>query len=202
MAKTLFISFEGIEGAGKTTQIQLLSSYFTNNNIAHIVTREPGGLKISEEIRKIILNNKINSITELLLFEAARYEHTKEIIEPNLNNNISVICDRFYDSSYAYQGFGRGLDLDIINFLNTIASNKIEPDFTFFLDLDPNQIEARLKKRAKTKDRIENEKIEFFKKVRAGFLDLASKHNRFKIIDASLNIETIHNKIIEIIKGR
>lgn len=201
MKKPLFITFEGVEGAGKSTQIELLSKHFTSLNIPHITSREPGGLKTSEQIRNIILHENIEPVTELLLLEAARHEHVKKIILPALNSGKAVICDRFYDSSNAYQAYGRGLNVDVVDYLNKLASTGLTPDLTFILNLEPSDIKTRLDARNKSLDRFENEKIDFYIKVQKGFLDLAKQHKRMHVIEAKNSIENIFNEILKILRG-
>jgi len=194
----MFITFEGIDGAGKTTQINLLKEYFENNGKSVLSLREPGGLKFSEQIRNILLDNKteINNTTELLLFQAARSELTEKVIIPAINENKIVICDRFFDSTTAYQGFGRGIDLDHIFFLNKISTKNLIPDFTFYLKIP---IEASLNRNQnKAKDRMESNSLEFIKKVKFGFDSLAQMYpNRIKVINADDTIENIHNNILK-----
>lgn len=201
MKKPLFITFEGVEGAGKSTQIELLSKHFTSLNIPHITSREPGGLKTSEQIRSIILHENIEPVTELLLFEAARHEHVKKVILPALNSGKAVICDRFYDSSTTYQAYGRGLDIEVIHYLNKLASTGLTPDLTFILNLEASSIKARLEARNKTLDRLENEIIDFFIKVQLGFLALAKQHKRMHVIEANNSIENIFDEILKILRG-
>lgn len=201
MIKPMFISFEGVEGAGKSTQITLLSEYFNTNGIKHIVTREPGGLKSAELIRNIILHHDIEGITELLLFESSRHEHVKKIIMPALSNGKTVICDRFFDSTTAYQAFGRKINIDTINYLNNLASDGLTPDLTILLDLDVKNIEERLSIRNKAKDRLESENLDFFIKVRNGYLEIAKTLDRFFVVDASLGINEIHKKIVSKLRG-
>ncbi|ROL56562.1 dTMP kinase [Bacteroidetes/Chlorobi group bacterium Naka2016] len=199
----MFISFEGIDFSGKTTQVQLLAKYLINKGFRVITLREPGGTEISEKIRQILLEpkNELTSITELFLFEAARSDVVRKVIKPNLEQGNVVICDRFWDSTIAYQGYGRQIPIDFIEKCNFFASDGLEPDITFLLDID---IEI-LKQRAKTNifDRIESEGIEFLKRVANGFRVLAKQYNeRILVIDGSNTIEDIHKKVVEIIENR
>jgi len=196
----MFITFEGIDGAGKTTQINLLKTYLENKNKEVLSIREPGGLSFSEKIREILLDTKteINSTTELFLFEAARSELTDKIILPALNENKIVICDRFYDSTSAYQGFGRGINLDDINYLNTVATQKLVPDLTFYLDIPISQSLNR--NINKVKDRMESNTLNFITNVKKGFDKLSELYpDRIKRIKADDSIDQVHQNIIKYI---
>ncbi|HYA14568.1 MAG TPA: dTMP kinase [Syntrophales bacterium] len=201
-----FISFEGIEGCGKTTQIKLAGEYLKQNNIPFIITEEPGGTPIGRRIREILLNKgageEICKETEILLFSAARAQHVKDVIIPSLKKGTVVLCDRFYDATIAYQGFGRGLDINLIRFLNDFSSSNIKPDLTFLFDLP---VEVGLKravnrisrmKEGLAEDRFEREDLEFHIRVREGYLFLARQDDkRFRIIDSARDIETIHREV-------
>ena len=201
-----FITFEGIEGCGKTTQIKLAGEYLKQRSIPCIITEEPGGTPIGTRIREILLNKgawgEINSEAELLLFSAARSQHVRDVIIPALKEGTVVLCDRYYDATIAYQGFGRGLDTDFIKILNDFSSAHLKPDLTLLFDLP---VEIGLKramdrisriKEGKAEDRFENEKLEFHRKVREGYLILArDDHKRFRIIDSTRNIESIHRDV-------
>jgi len=205
-----FITFEGTEGAGKTTQVRLLCEYLKDNGYKFIVSREPGGTKIGEAIRNILAdpeNKNMNALTEFLLFSASRSQHIKELIEPHLKKGYIVISDRFADASFAYQGYGRGLDLDTIDKITKKATYNIKPDLTIYLDLDPKKGFTRVKKRniatSSKLDRIEQEKAKFFSLVRKGYLKLQKlEPKRFKVIDASGTIEEVHEEIIKLINIR
>jgi len=200
MKTPIFIVLEGIEGVGKTTQIHLLEAYFKAQKTEYITTREPGGLEVSEAIRKIILNKEMSPITELLLYEAARSEHMDKIIKPALKNGKTVICDRFALASVAYQGYGRGLDLDLINTLNTIATQNIEPDITIILDIEVADGFKRVNARGNEQDRIEKSGNEFFSRVRNGYLETAKKYpDKIKVVSAYSSIEDIHKQIISLL---
>lgn len=194
----MFITFEGIDGAGKTTQINLLKSYLESKNKEVLSIREPGGLSFSEKIRAILLDTKteINSTTELFLFEAARSELTEKVILPALKENKIVICDRFFDSTSAYQGFGRGLNLDDINYLNKVATQKLIPDLTFYLDIP---IEKSLNRNIdKVKDRMETNTLDFITNVKLGFDTLSVNYpSRIKRIKADESIDQVHQNIIK-----
>lgn len=162
----MLITFEGNEGCGKSTLIRLLSKKLSQAGIKHVQTREPGGVPVAESIRSILLNEEMNSLTELLLYEAARAEHFSKIIAPALKKKVVVLCDRFTDSTVAYQGFARGLDLKTIHTLNSIATFSKKPDLTFFLDLPVEEGLAR----AQDPNRFEKIGLSFHQKVRKGFL--------------------------------
>jgi len=194
----MFITFEGIDGAGKTTQINLLKSYLESKNKEVLSIREPGGLSFSEKIRAILLDTKteINSTTELFLFEAARSELTEKIILPALKENKIVICDRFFDSTSAYQGFGRGLNIDNINYLNKVATQNLVPDLTFYLDIPISQSLNR--NIDKVKDRMESNTLDFITNVKLGFDTLSEKFpERIKRIKADESIDQVHQNIIK-----
>ncbi len=199
----MFITFEGVEGAGKTTQIKNLEAFFKSNRKDVLVTRQPGGSELGTEIRNLILNPEIkdkpSDLSEMFLYLADRSHHIQTIIKPALKNGLIVISDRYIDSHIAYQGYARGFDIDKLTYLNLIASDGLKPDLTFLFDLDPviglNRV--RFCRKQTVLDRIEAEKIDFHHKVRQGFLSIAnSEPNRVKIIDASLNQEEIRNEII------
>ena len=201
---SLFITFEGVEGSGKTTQIQRLKGYLTERGISCVITREPGGSPISEKIRKILLDpvhREMAPLTELLLYEAARAQHVEEVIAPFLKKGGVVICDRFSDASIAYQGYGRGVDLKLIESLSRLSSKKIKPDITFLMDC-PSKVglkRAIHRNKAEGQERegrFELEKIEFHQRVRRGYLSLAKKEQRrFKIIDTRQGEEKVFQEI-------
>lgn len=194
----MLITFEGIDGCGKSTQIDLLKSYFETKNLKYSIFREPGGSEISEKIRALLLHEsgEMDSVTELLLFSAARSQLIKEKVIPLLKQNEIVILDRFYDSTTAYQGYGRKLEnLEVIKILNHLASHSTVPDITFYLKIDPEQAEERRVKL--TNDRMESSGIDFFRSVSKGYEELAQSEKRFVIIDASQEIYSIHTEIIK-----
>jgi dTMP kinase len=194
----MFITFEGIDGCGKTTQLNLLKKYLIENNFDVITTREPGGTELSEQIRNILLgvSNVINPITELLLFEAARSHLVATVIKPALNKNAIVLSDRFFDSTFAYQGYGRGLCLEQINYLNNLAVNGVIPTLTFFLDIP---FEVSLERRHhKEVDRMEGIGYDFFNSVINGFRRIAElEPQRVITIDATQTKENTFNQIIK-----
>lgn len=202
MNKGLFITFEGIDGCGKTTQFQKVTEFLKDSGTEFIVVREPGGTEIGEKIRNILLDKKnsgMHPVTELFLYEAARAQIVSEKIEPALQNGISVLCDRFYDSTYAYQGYARKLGADMVDGLNAIAAGETKPDMTFLLDISCEEALRRRGIRGE-EDRLEALGIEFQRQVREGYLELASKYpERIRLIDASDTPENIFEKIKQII---
>ena len=196
----MFITFEGIDLSGKSTQIKLLKNYLENNNKRVITVREPGGTQISEKIRDILLDKvhlKMEYLTEFLLFSASRQQLTKEIILPYLKKKYFVLSDRYYDSSTAYQGYGGMLDLGIITKLNKIATDGLVPDLTFLINISIDECIKRKKLMRKKEDRIEQKKISYYKKVISGYLKIADNNNRrFVVIDGSKSIDEIHKEII------
>ncbi len=197
----MFITFEGIDGCGKSTQLKHTAEYLRSIGLDVVCLREPGGTKFSEQIRDILLStkSKINSISELLLFEAARADLTQNVIIPSLNEGKFVLSDRFFDSTTAYQGYGRELDLNTINTLNSFSSLNIKPDLTFYLKIDLELSYRRSKYR--TPDRMESAGEEFFLKVINGFDEIAKNNpDRICIIDSSgkpeITFQSIKNRII------
>ena len=175
----MFITFEGTEGCGKSTLIQHLANRLKAANLPHVITREPGGSSVAESIRNLILHQEMNAMAELFLYEAARAEHFHQTVLPALKAGKIVICDRFTDSTLAYQGFARGLDLKTIEQLNRIATHNTKPDLTFFLDLP---VEIGLS-RASDPNKFEREGINFQKKVRKGFLYSIKKNpKRWRVL--------------------
>ncbi|MCT4597107.1 MAG: dTMP kinase [Vallitalea sp.] len=201
----LFITIEGAEGSGKSTQIDLLKTYLDKNKYEIVLTREPGGTNISEAIRNILLDKQymeMSDTTEALLYAASRAQHVEQFIKPALEQGKIVICDRFLDSSLIYQGCARGLGIETIEEINKYATKGLEPDITILLDIEPKQGLKR-KEDQKELDRIELQKSEFHEKVCNGFKELAKKHpHRIKKIDASKSIEDIHNEIISIVSDK
>ncbi len=201
--KGKFIVIEGIDGCGKTTQIDALSKWLPKSGLINkdcklITTREPGGSLLGKKLRGLILdnndNNKPSSLAELLLYSADRAEHVSKIISPALKNNDWVISDRFSDSTLAYQGYGRNINLEIIKNIESIVCQGEYPDLTFFLEISPEESISRRKNQIP--DRIESEGIKFLKKVNEGFR-LIAKEKKWKVISASQNIKTITNQIKE-----
>ena len=203
--KGKFITFEGCEGVGKSRQIKLLQEYMDNNSVSYYLTREPGGSAISEKIREIILDGKNVLMTdecEALLYAAARVQLLDEVLKPKLDAGELVICDRFVDSSLAYQGYGRGLGFDFVAKINDYALTRFTPDYTIFLKLPPEEAFKR-KGGADKADRLEQSGIEFHNKVYNGYLDLAEKvKERFIVIDASGSKYETHAKIVSALKEK
>ncbi len=206
--KGRFISLEGIEGSGKSTQLNFVIDYLQSKNIEVVSTREPGGTLVGEKIRDVLLDNELPDMhmdTELMLMFAARVEHVKTVIQPALNLGKWVVCDRFYDATYAYQGYGRQIDLKRIDALKNFSIGELAPDLTLLLDVTLDVSMNRVTERG-NKDRFENEKIEFYKKVRDGYLTIADKNPaRIAKIDATLSIKkvqaAIQVKLDELLNG-
>lgn len=191
------ISFEGIEGVGKSTQVQLLADYFTSQNIPCIKTREPGGTSVGNQIRSCLLSEHdfpLHAQTELCLLLGARYDHWQNIVLPALRKGMIVIIDRFIDATIAYQGYGRGLSISKIIEMHKSLDLDIQPDLTLLLDMPVDKSRQRMNTRGFS-DRIEKEKDEFFHKVRTGYLEIAQNSNHMKIIDASSTKESIYDEI-------
>ena len=196
MTKGLFITFEGIDGCGKTTQIKLLKEYFESKGKTVLLTREPGAKGLGVKLREILLNydGEVSPNCESFLFLADRAQHIDTIIKPAVERGEIVLCDRHTDSTVAYQGYGRGVDLDRINMLNDIATSGMKPDLTFVFDID---IETSMSRVGKEQDRMESAGIEFFKRVRQGYLEIANAEpKRVKLLDGTDTIENIHNQIL------
>lgn len=193
--KPLFITFEGIDGCGKSTQAVMTYQLLQSHGYKVKLLREPGSTIVSEKIREILLDksSKISDITELLLYEAARSEITSQEIQPALKNGTIVLCDRFYDSTTAYQGFGRKLNIRMVKSLHKVAALGIIPDLTFVFDID---IPTAFARRGKEPDRLESQSKAFFQRVRAGFMEIARKeHRRVKRIDAALSIDKVFDDV-------
>lgn len=198
----MLISFEGIDGSGKSTQIQLLKNYLQNSGKTINVYREPGGVSISEKIRDILLNPEldIDPIAEMLLFSSARAQLVAEKVLPDLKAGKTVILDRFYDSTTAYQGYGRAvIDIEKVHQINEIASLGRAPDITFYLRLSWE--ESKQRTMHLEDDRMEKAGEDFFRKVIKGFDELAENHSRFELIDAAAPVKDIHEKIINKLKS-
>lgn len=196
----MFITFEGIDFCGKSTQIELLKSYLLKNKKKVQVIREPGGTEISEKIRTMLLdkeNSKMLMETEFLLFSASRAQLVREKIRPYLDEGIYVISDRFHDSSTTYQGYGRGISIEVVLSIHKLAIGNTIPDVTFFIDIPVDAAEQRRQEKlSEYLDRIEISDMGFFSRVRNGYLELAKNENRFRILNGMDNIEKIHEKII------
>ena len=198
----MFITFEGIDGCGKTCQMKLLVEYLQSQNKKVVALREPGGTDFSESIREILLRSKakISSVSELLLFNSARAHLVESIIKPAISRGEIVVCDRFFDSTTAYQGYGRKIPLDKINFCNQLAVQGLVPDITFYLDVSLEIAQHRSDK--SDLDRMERSGDEFYLNVIAGYREIAAlEPNRIKLIDAAGTIEHTYNLILESLKS-
>ncbi|HPG40707.1 MAG TPA: dTMP kinase [bacterium] len=201
-----FITFEGIDYSGKSVQAQLLCQKLQDLRLPVVAIRDPGATRISEEIRRILLDNKNHEMsyrTELLLYEAARAQMVHEIIAPALAKGQVVICDRFFDSTTAYQGYGRQLDLDVIKQANMLGANEIVPDLTFLIDIDVHTACARRIKQEMSADRLEAEGLEFQNRVRQGYLQIAGEYKqRIYVLNGEQSIEKLSLEIIQHVKNR
>jgi len=198
----VFITFEGIDGSGKSTQIRLLKEYFDNEGLECHIYREPGGTEISEQVRGLLLHggDEMDAVTELLLFSAARSQLISQKVAPLLESGKIVILDRYYDSTTAYQGYGReSASIEEIQQLNRIASHHRVPDITFYLRITPEIAQKRTE--GTEKDRMEKSGLEFFQKACKGFDELSASEGRFRTIDASQPVEEIHQEIIAEIRN-
>lgn len=197
---SLFITFEGADGCGKTTQIELINKYLQEKGYKTLVTREPGAKGLGEKLREILLNyeGEVSPNCESFLFLADRAQHVDCIIKPALKNNTIVLCDRHTDSTIAYQGYGRQLNIQEIKKLNDIAVNGLKPDLTIVFDID---VETSMQRVGKTKDRMESAGMEFFNRVRNGYLAIAQEEpNRVKVINSADTIKNIHTKVVELVE--
>ncbi|HEX5033273.1 MAG TPA: dTMP kinase [bacterium] len=206
----LFITFEGGEGSGKTTQIRKLEAALIARGLPVLATREPGGTETGREIRRILLDEKNGHLapwTELLLYAADRAQHVAETIRPALGQGKIVLCDRFTDATVAYQGFGRGLDLKLIHSLNELATQGLRPDLTFLLDLPVSlglkRAKARLEATGKSEGRFEAEAEAFHEKIRQAYLQLAQEEpKRFVLIEADAEVDELHRRILATTEAR
>lgn len=212
--KPLFISFEGGEGSGKTTQINKLAEALTQKGFKVLTTREPGGTPEGEKIRDLLVQRdggNWDPVSECLLLYAARVMHIEKVIKPSLEKGKIVITDRFHDSTFAYQGYGRGLDITEIEKLNQIAIGSFRPDITFILDIDPEQGLRRSSRRLaaeslqlkQTEDRFENMDLEFHRRLRMGFLEISKREpQRCHVIDAAQDAAVIFDQILRFVTER
>jgi dTMP kinase len=200
----LLITFEGIDGCGKSTQAKLLEARLKSEGKETLLFREPGGTELSEQIRSILLDKSfshpLSEAAEFLLFAASRAQLIREVIKPALEKNTFVILDRFVDSTIAYQGFGREIELELIEDVNTLATGGIDPDLTFFLEVSLEL--AMLRRKDSANDRIESEVLEFHRKVLEGYKYVAKEYKRIHTIDGADSVENIHNKIWSIIEEK
>ncbi len=206
---SLFITFEGIEGSGKTTQLACLKKYLQALGYQTVATREPGGCPISDTIRTLLLdpeNSAMASHTELLLYSAARAQHVVEFIRPALKEGKVVLCDRFSDATTVYQGVGRGLDMTQLDAINSFAADGLIPDMTLLLDypVEEGLQRARARNRSdnlESEGRFELEALAFHQRIRKGYLDLAAREDRFHIIDALDDVDTVAERISSAVDG-
>jgi len=208
---TGFITFEGIEGSGKTTQVRLLSEYLASRKVQHIVTREPGGTIVGEKVRALLLDpasRGMMPISELLLYGAARAQHIEEVISPALGEGKVVLCDRFTDATVAYQGAGRGIPMNVIRVVNSLASADIKPDLTILLDLEPEAGLARARARnraegATSTTRFDDEELAFHSRVRDGYLEIAREETgRVRVVKAEPAAEKVAKQIVTHVNRR
>ncbi len=201
MARGKFITFEGGEGTGKSTQCQLLAEYLRLKGHEVIITREPGGTDGAELIRALLVSGDVNrwsGVTEALLLNAARVDHWEKVISPALTTGTWVICDRFADSTIAYQGYGRGLDVAFLKNLHESVLPNVWPDLTYIFDLDPKIGIARALSRRTSEIRFEKLEIDFHNRMRTGYLDIARDFpERCRLIDANQDIQSVHQQIIQ-----
>lgn len=205
MSRGLFITIEGIDGSGKSTHASMLADYLNERGIPSVLTREPGGTRIGEQVRSILLDNAnsdMAAMTEVLLYAASRAQHVAQVIKPALEQGKVVLCDRFVDSSLAYQGYARGLGLNTVEAINEHALGGVWPDITLLLDISPEIAWKRILKDG-FKDRLESEGLELLKVVCEGYIDIARRYNdRFYIINAADGVNNIHKKILSIIEPK
>ena len=198
-----FITIEGTEGAGKSTNLSSIEKVLNDFDISYIVTREPGGTAVGEELRSVLLKNEsinISGQTELLLMFASRMQHINDVIKPALKLNKWVICDRFTDASYAYQGYGRQLNLSFISSLENLVHPDLQPDLTLILDVPVNIAMGRVYNRGNL-DRFEQEDVAFFNRVRAGYKEIAKNNiDRCREIDASKDLAEVQAEVMQIIR--
>ena len=194
----MFISFEGLDFSGKSTQVGLLADTLSQSGAKTLVLRDPGGTAIGERIRAVLLDREVldmSDYTELFLFSASRSQLVQQIIKPALQNGTIVVCDRFYDSTTAYQGWGRGLSLDAIKAVNRVAADGLVPAITYFIDIPVSEIELRMLHQKTGADRMEMSGHVFYERVRKGFLQLAKEEPRFEVIDGRKSIEEIRGRV-------
>ena len=192
----IFVTIEGIDGSGKTTQARFLKEYFENEGLDVVFTKEPGGTLLGKRIRKILLTEEMNPTSEFLLFASDRREHIQKLILPSLKAGKVVISDRFHDSSVAYQGYGRGVSLDFINYVHGEILGNLLPDITILVDVLPQIGLSRLR----DIDRIEGAGLKFQEKVRNGYLKLAKQNQRFFIVNGTGTKKKVRDEIIRIVR--
>lgn len=202
----LFITFEGGEGSGKSTQVKLLCEALAARKLAHIATREPGGTDGAERIRELLVSGAEDAwqpTTETLMFYAARLEHMHRLIQPSLEQGTHVVCDRFADSTLVYQGIGKGLSEYFVQMLHTLSLGNFKPDLTFILDIGPSEGLKRAQGRKHNETRFEAMELDFHRRVRAGFLSIAAREpKRCIVLDATQDVNALHKKIAAAVGAR
>jgi dTMP kinase len=202
----VFVSFEGIEGCGKSTQVELLGRFLAGHGVPHLITREPGGTRLGELIRQILLDpghSEMDALTEMFLYAADRAQHTAQVIRPALETRQWIVCDRFADATAAYQGYGRGQDLVLIQRLNQWATRGLWPSLTVLLDCPVEIGLERVSQRIgdSNEDRLECQAETFHQRVRDGYLELAAREpERFTILDATLSPEQVHREVVSVLR--
>lgn len=204
--KGFFITFEGIEGTGKSTQAKMLYQSLRESGYPTLFTREPGGTRIGNLIRDILVdpeNKGMCVMSEVFLFAAARAQHVEQFLRPSLEEGFVVICDRYTDSTVAYQGYGREIPLSVIREINSSATWRVQPNLTFYLDLEPelglHRVRLRVEETETIPDRLEREQLNFFHRVRNGYMRIAQEEpHRFRVLDAKMRPEYLHKKIVEV----
>ncbi len=201
----LFITLEGLEGSGKTTQQKYIVDELRDKGFDVLLTREPGATRLGKRIRELLLDPEWSEMTpraEILLFAADRAQHVEEVVKPALKAGKIVISDRYFDSNLAYQGYGRGLDIEIVKKINLWAVDYLKPDLTFFLDLpvEVGLARARAQTVDKLGDRLEREELKFYQQIRDGYLKLAEESGRFRVIDANRSIKEVKADILQVIE--
>ncbi len=194
----MFVTFEGLDYSGKSTQVTRVVERLSRENHSVLLVREPGGTALGEKIRSLLLDKAsqgMTEISELMLFSASRAQLVADIIQPALKSGTVVVCDRFYDSTTAYQGWGRGIPIEAVRAINTTATFGLVPDLTFFLDIPVDEIERRLKASGSGKDRMESNGLQFYRRVRDGYLDLAKTEERFRAMDGMQSVDVLHQQI-------
>jgi dTMP kinase len=197
-----FITLEGIDGAGKSTHVEALAAHLRSRHSEVVVTREPGGTPLAERLRDLVLHAPMDAMSEALLVFAARRDHLPNVIEPALARGATVLCDRFTDATFAYQGFGRGFDLELLTRLETWVQQGRQPDLTLWFDLPP-AVAAERRAAVRRPDRFESEDAEFFTRVRSGYLErLAAAPQRFAAIDASGSRDQVWQQVLAAVGSR
>ena len=197
-----FITFEGIDGAGKSTHIDAVAQRLRDDGATVVCTREPGGTPLAERVREIVLHSTMDGLTEALLVFAARRDHIRQVIEPALASGQTVLCDRFTDATFAYQGGGRGTPLPVLAQLERWVQGALQPDLTLWFDL-PAELAAMRRAQARAADRFEQQDLEFFERVRAGYAArMAAAPQRFVRVDAALERDAVRQQIDALLKAR